>query len=452
MLKFVAAPKAGKVFSHWSSLPAGVDAPAPVFSYTMPAADEAARISAVFVSNPFQPIAGQGNTFQGLLKPVSGVGTDLSTLAFLTGSIVPTTGAFSGKLSHNGNVTSFASVFYGNGTGIFTVAGVPTTALTLHGGDKLSLSYTDGAIQALITRAGVETSAGTALRTSHSATNPVPDELLNTLAPVLGVKSSGYYTLALPAQAQTPPKAASSYPQGDGYGTLTLNRAGTFSVVGVLADGSAWTTSGSLVSGSQAPFLVYLPPPGKAAVSKGSFSGTLVFDATQAGSDVTGDDLLWTRPAVTQLLSSTAAATQLYTNGWPGGIVVDAVGALYNKARSVQNSLGLIGDKILRSNCVLNFTEGKLASPVQINALNITGSTVVKIPSNNPTFTLVATPDTGAFSGTFQPNWTNKTKTNPTFRGILLQKSPSNGGYGFFLSNRLSDLDPESGRVTLGKP
>jgi hypothetical protein len=38
----------------------------------------------------------------------------------------------------------------------------------------------------------------------------------------------------------------------------------------------------------------------------------------------------------------------------------------------------------------------------------------------------------------------------PAFKGILLQKGDGRGGYGWFISNRSADLDPESGEATLG--
>jgi hypothetical protein len=74
------------------------------------------------------------------------------------------------------------------------------------------------------------------------------------------------------------------------------------------------------------------------------------------------------------------------------------------------------------------------------------------VPTTNAAFTLTVVPTTGMFSGTFTPNWTSAATAKPAFRGVILQKGTSKGGYGYFISNRTSDTDPESGRVTLGKP
>ena len=226
------------------------------------------------------------------------------------------------------------------------------------------------------------------------------------------------------------------------------------SYAGTLADGSAFTASTALVSASQAPFYAELFTPGVTTTRLGSFSGLLNFDSTQPNSDVTGTDLLWIRPSVTEIAGGTAAAlaTQLYTAGWPNGIRVDAVGARYDTTRTVQDAL-LIGPvDSVNGNSELDFTGGKLNSPVVVRALNISASSVTRIPATNATFSLVLTQSSGAMSGTFTPNWSSASATRPSFRGILLQKGASRGGYGFFLSNRTGDSDPESGRATLGRP
>ncbi len=457
-LTISAIPSAGQVFSHWSNLPPGTSAIASRFTYTMPAQDLAAPVRAAFVANPFLPTAGQGNSFYGLLRPATGIGVDISSIGYLTGTIVPSSGVFSGKLNYNAGSVSFTCVFHGTGSAIFTVGGVAVEQFTLPNGDQLSLNFAAGSIAAQITREGIARSEGTAARLMHSTTAPVADSLLNISTTVGGVLSSGYYTLALPAQAQSPALPISSYPQGDGYGTITLARTGTLTAVGVLADGSVWTASSGLVAGGQAPFFSVLLTPGSAtgrsAVYGGSFSGTLAFDASATNSDVTADDLLWTRPSVTEVSGTrgSAPATQAYTAGWPTGILVDAVGALYDRSATLQTSLGLAPAGTGTSNASLEFTDGKLASPVIVSAINITGSTITKIPATNASFTLTATASTGAMVGTFAPNWTQPSAVRPTFRGILLQKGSSQGGYGYFQSNRTNDLDPESGRVTLGAP
>ncbi len=152
----------------------------------------------------------------------------------------------------------------------------------------------------------------------------------------------------------------------------------------------------------------------------------------------------------------TQKATQLYTAVWPEGIHLDAVGALYDKTVDVQTALDLGPLNPAVGNGELLLSLGRLTSEVSVTKFNITPSTTIgtsiatKIPVTNPAFTLVTTQGTGAFSGTFTPNWSSPDRIKPAFKGILLQKGASKGGYGYFISNRMADLDPESGRVTLG--
>ncbi len=451
-----ATPAAGQVFSHWSSLPDGASAIASSFTYTMPAANVASTVTAAFVANPFQPAAGQGNVFYGLVRPEVGNLPALDRVGWITGTLTPTTGAFSGRLLYNGTTTSFAAIFMGNGSSVFNVAGQMRSTLTLANGDVLSLSFASGQIGAQVQRAGSVWSRGSLERIAYTATNPIPDALMNR-SNAASTLISGFYSLALPAQAQPIARDRTTYPQGDGFGTISLARAGTFTATGILADGTGWTASGGLVSGQQASFFAQLLTHGMAArggTLTGTFSGTLRFDATQADSDLTGDDLLWTRAAVTELPGTSAAAqaTQLYTAGWPNGIIVDGVGALYNSSRTLQSILGLSTSAANVGNSELVMSDGKLTSPVLVSALRIVDNLIARIPATNSTFTLTASASLGTMSGSFTPNWTSPSTVKPTFRGILLEKGNAKGGYGFFRSNRLSDVNPEVGRVLLGAP
>jgi hypothetical protein len=150
--------------------------------------------------------------------------------------------------------------------------------------------------------------------------------------------------------------------------------------------------------------------------------------------------------------SANALETQLYTAGWPGGIRVDAVGALYDKSVKVQVSLDLATTAAGVKNAVVELTGGKLASSIRADGFRFADNVLTKVPLTNAAYTLSVTSSSGAFSGTFTPNWTGPATAKPKFQGIILQKGTSKGGYGYFLSNRKTDTDPESGRVFLGKP
>eukprot|EP01031_Cornospumella_fuschlensis_P018924 gene18924-23182_t len=97
----------------------------------------------------------------------------------------------------------------------------------------------------------------------------------------------------------------------------------------------------------------------------------------------------------------------------------------------------------------LVFADGKLTSSVTKTNFNITGSTFAKIPTTDASYALVVTASTGSFTGSFTPNWASPSGTKPTFRGIMVQKGANTAGFGFFHSNAVGDLDPESGGVTL---
>lgn len=177
---------------------------------------------------------------------------------------------------------------------------------------------------------------------------------------------------------------------------------------------------------------------------------------------MTAVDLCWIRPSVLQLSGTTAAAraTQIYTDGWPSGIAVDMIGALYDRRLDTQSALRLGPIDSVNGNGRLVFSGAGLQPDVTVTRFNIQPATtagatsVTKIPATNSSFSLAITQSSGLFSGTFTPNWTQAVSTKPSFKGVLLQKGASAGGYGFFHSNRSNDTDPESGRVVLdaGEP
>jgi formylglycine-generating enzyme required for sulfatase activity/alpha-tubulin suppressor-like RCC1 family protein len=457
-VKLTAMPKTGYSFSHWSALPDGALPLGNVATFTMPSEDVAA--TAVFVANPFLATAGQGNGFFGLLSPFDSTPVSNSTVGFFTGTIMPN-GGFTGKILIDGATHAIAGTFYGDGSILYNVGTTKTYERYL-GGLRLELFYGMAGIVATLFDDTDVVVTGTARRAVSSMANKVPAELLNqkTVATALE-NNKGFFTVAMPARTPqgVPQRDTSTYPQGDGLGTISLSDTGAVSFAGTLADGSTYTAASGIVTGYECPVFAQLGTPGAAAMVKGgSLGGMLLFDNSEADSDVTATSLLWIRPAVTELPGTTPVqkATQLYTDGWPEGILLDAVGALYDKTRDVQDALGLGPANSIVGNGRLGFEHGKLAAALEETSLNIAPGTtagtslVTKIPTTNTAFTLMTTQSSGAFSGTFTPNWNQAAAAKPAFKGILLQKGASAGGYGFFLSNRTGDTNPESGRVTLG--
>ena len=446
MVTLTALPRLGYAFTGWSGLPSGATTSANSASFPMPTSDLDVTADFATASSVFSGPVGSGATFHGLIRPESGTPTANSTVGFLSGTLTIPTGGFVGSVLMDGVTQPINATFHGNGSCVFNVGRTRLNELAF-GGKVLTLRMNSAGatITAQVTSGGM-TSSGLARRAVYSSTNPVPATLLNASA------TSGLATVAFPAKEQIPSRPTASYPQGDGFATATLSNLGVVTLTATLADNTTFTATSALVEGNECPVFGQILTPGSATQRGGSFSGTLKFDSSLVDSDLTGSGLLWIRPALTQLTGTTAAAlaTQLYTDGWPAGLTIDALGTLYNRTLSVQSSLDLGAANIVTGNGKLESADGKLPTPVIKTNFNITGNTVAKIPIADPSFTLTVNATTGSFSGTFRPTWTSPTL--PTFRGIILQKGANRGGFGFFLSNIPADLDPESGGVTLSKP
>jgi hypothetical protein len=257
--------------------------------------------------------------------------------------------------------------------------------------------------------------------------------------------------LGFPSKEQTPALETSLFPQGDGIGTVTVLDTGIVTLAGTLADGTAITASSNLVAGNECPIFVQLNTPGSTTVKGGSFAGTLTFDNTQADSDVSGVNFRWFRPAVTQPTTPNPVM-DLYTNGWPSGILVDAVGALYDASQDVQSSLGITNTSAANADLAFNNLRYRINSSTfavrnLIFSPRVVASIVTVLPVGTSTHTLSVVQSTGAFSGTVTADATAK----PAYRGVLVQKGANKGGYGYVISSSLADRDPESGGVSLIK-
>lgn len=458
-VKLIATPRPGYVFSHWNSLPPGAVALGHVATLVMPSVD--ADAEAVFVRNAFLATLGMGNGFYGLLHREP----DLDSIGFIIGTLVPSTGGFSGKILLDGSSHAIIGRFYGDGRILYNVAGVASYERWI-GARRLEMFYgMDGIMAMLSEDMGMNMVWGHAQRAVYSISNRVPSALLNQKVPVTATMNNrGFFTIAMPAKVQTPERDIHSYPQGEGFGSVTLSDVGGVTWVGTLADGSTFTSSSGLVMLDQCPVFAPLVTPGQPVTFKGGrLGGTLLF-AAGPESDVIAAGLDWVRPVVTQLsgTSASAKATQLYTSGWSDGISLDGFGALYDKTVDVRTALGLDPVNPVDGNGRLEFTGGSLVgipvSMVGVTSFNIapgvmTGTSVVtKIPATNSSFSLILNQGLGTYGGSFTPNWTPVSAAKPSFKGILIQKGPGKGGHGYFISNRPGDLDPESGRATLGRP
>lgn len=440
-IKVVASARAGHLLSHWAGLPAGAVATGNIVHFVMPAQDEPA-VTAVFVENPLTSVFGaRGSVLRGLLLPNSGTPAGNDTAGLLTASLVTTKGSLTGKIHLNGRVTSFTALLNGNGSVWFRVGRNLQSTLDVVG-RTLSATWDNTGLNFEVNAAGGLVSRGVARPELYSNASPVPLALLNKSG------RSGYYTVVISSKSQVPPLPLADYPQGMGFATSTLSRTGGLRIAATLPDGAKITISSALVATDRCPLFAQLPTPGS-TIRGGSFLGTLVFDTSQPESDVSAVDMLWFRPTV---IEGRHPATKLYTAGWPQGITLDAFGAQYDSALSIQAGLDLAAPDPVNGNAQLVFTDGKLSAQVLKSNFNISSSRTFILPSSDRSFSLVLTQSSGLVRGSFTPNWTDPAARLPAYQGVLLQKGSAKGGYGYFLSNRVNDNDPESGSFELIRP
>jgi hypothetical protein len=434
-LTFTATPKTGFVFSHWTGAPAGAVTLGNVLSFPMPQPPEQMpTITAYFVATVFGGPALTGTNFYGLIHPDGAGESNYHTQGFFTGSLTAATGAFTGKVQIDGVSTAVTATFYGNGDAVFRVGSVLSSSLTV-GSHTLTMSYDTVARDTIAVHLdGGDTNdcSGTAERAYNSTARKVSSTLLNQT-------TKGFFTFVLPRKEQSPAKDHSLYPQGFGHGTITLSDLGVITVAGSLADGTPITASSALVTANSGPFFAQLTVSGS---TTGVLCGELVFDKTQPNTDVTAPGLVWIRP------TTTAA---LYTDGWPTGIQVDLSGALYSVADTAQTSLALGAVNNTFGNAELLIGDGKLSPSLDITTFNISGNTFTPLSVTDKRCSLLLNTSTSlsGFYGSFRPNWTPLATTDPVMKGIILQKGNLKGGYGYFISNKPGDTDPESGGVML---
>ena len=403
------------------------------------------KITSHWIVNPY--LSGAGS-YSGLVVAQSGTTPSNATDGLFSATLT-STGTFTGSLFMDGGVHAISGLFDADGKSFFGATRTATLLIDRHTLNKtnlvLDLLYDSSNPQTPITGSVSEASPGnrastlSASKALHSATLPVPPALLTS-------STTGAYSLALQHRAQSPSVTTSTYPQGDGYATATLSKTGGLTLSGVLADGTAFSASTFLISGEQAPVFAQLITPGAAAtVKSGSIGGMWTFSDQPKDTDVTSTGLVWYRPTVT---ATTNLATKLYTQGWPSGITVNAIGARYVSTITPATALGLPAKDLVNGNARLVLTDGKLTNPITYTKFNLVGSVVTKIPATDPTYNVTIT-TTGTFSGTFTPSWANPSPALPGFKGVLLQKGGLAAGYGYFLSNALNDNQPESGSVLL---
>ena len=427
-----AAPKPGYVFDGWTtanSTNTGITAARqqlPSLTFIM---QSGLTLTANYIVNPFTAIAG---TYNGLVHASSTSPTQagMATEGLFTAT-VQSTGSFSGSLTLEGQSLPVIGLFDngGNasfGTGRSSAISIPRIGkppvivalqIDLHGGSgELTGSVTQYLRGSIIATSGIK--AG--LAAFNGTTTSVPNDYLT----VAGANTSdGKFTVTLPPKDpsfQPPGFTVADYPQGHGYGTITVSKAGKVTFSGVLADATPVMISSALAKDKTCPLFTQL-------YSKaGFFSAQIVLNHADSDSDLSAVNVLWSRPFL---------SGQWYPFGWPEVIKTDLFGAMYAvpPGASILSSL----NNTSLANAALSCTGGDLASPLNKD-MNITKADTV---TTDVTFTLKITRATGAFGGIFTSVAADGSTTRPAFNGIVYQKGALAGGHGFFQTVKPVNID-----------
>jgi hypothetical protein len=329
----------------------------------------------------FAPVAG---AYQGLIQASPFSQPNSGIISIIAGNA----GTFSAKFTLGGATHSLAGVFDNdaNSTSIITRPGTSSLTVTLHidltnGTDQITGTISDG----------TTTSAVTAnLSPFNSKTNPA-------------TQYEGNYTIVLPAN---PSDTGPSFPQGNGYGTLTVDSGGNIRFSATLGDGTRISQTAIVSENGMWP--VYIPLYSKL----GSLEGLVAFTNIVGVSDL-GGTLTWFKLA--------SPAAKLYPNGFTTQITL--LGSTY-----AAPPLGTPALNVSNATCNLLITSGAgdLSSFVSNSVTLNTNNKVMLCVTNG--FKLTITTKTGLFSGSF----VNPATTKPmAFRGVLFQKQ--NDGAGLFL-------------------
>jgi hypothetical protein len=400
-------------------------------TFAVEAVDFAGRIGtakkAITFTNTRPELVG---TYNALLAPAGA--RDLHT----TGLVTVTTsasGAFSGKFCLSNSLISFKGVLRNDGSASFLPA--LTTQLDLVdkvngylGALGFSIAAPNGMTGTLATQVGGDTLATFAGRPALRAPSLVAPALLN-LPTGAASPSKGVYTVVFPTGTPATVADPTTWPQGDGFATLTLTKSGAVTLSCFLADGTRYLASGTLRTDGTVP--LFTPLYNKLGV----FSGDLAF-ADLPDSDVSGADFAWFRPA--------AATGAAFRAGWPAGLEIAPLGAKYATPAAFDFGQGIAD--VVSGNSSLVFTDGllggTLTSPVSLDPA--TGAVHLIRPATTPG-TLTLTPASGLFSGTFTHGG-----VTDKYSGILLHKGANQGGFGYFLTSPLIvGAGVQSGGVSL---
>ena len=427
------------------------------FSYTITDAHGNTATATVYVSDRATTQAG---TYNGLVQTAQGSTVPGNeSVGSIKATINGATGKFTGTLKIAGQSVPIAGTFGPDGIARFGKTQAATFAFKSKSAQRtltlaLQLSFEPAMVR--ITGTLMDEVNPYAVIDAERALYTTKK---NPVAPYANVPAEllGKYTVAF--VAKTPGSAS---PQGHGYGFATVAKTGVVKLTGTLADGTKITTSSPVTTTGRWPLYVPL------VSGKGSLSGFVQFDATQATTDLAATDLRWFKPANNK--------AKLYPLGWPAGIVADFLGSKLVRPAAVPPTsilpdlpapdadgnvtfkLSGAGQAITRA---VNLTPQDVALILApgLDDLTFTLRGTAPLPKNPPVkgmvtvnninypdYRLPAVPAAtfGWFNGSFLLDPANAPKKRTAFRGAVLQKSHQ--ALGYFLT------PTESGAVELQLP
>jgi 2',3'-cyclic-nucleotide 2'-phosphodiesterase (5'-nucleotidase family) len=264
-----AKPNVAFFFSNWTGTAGFSSTTTSSTTFTFVEANN--TVTANFVASPFNLAGGVNGTYNGIVKGSAAADTQANA-GILNVLVALNTGAFTGKLNLDGNITTVAGVF-NNVDGTFVTPTVSNGVVY-----NLDLDFTTKVITGTITKRkrGADV----------SVVNVNAPQAYTTAAFTPAVA----YNVAFSAPDAPAELLSDEYPHGNGYGVLTISANAGAKLVGVLADGTAFTSSSVVCKPVSPATENTVPVYASFAAAKGALVGNATITAAAA---VTGTDFRW---------------------------------------------------------------------------------------------------------------------------------------------------------------
>jgi len=337
---------------------------------------------------------------------------------------VTKTGSFTGKLFLSGAVLPLSGVFSTEGGALFGKTLTSTMALT-----KTTKQTKGPATKTALGSLSLTLNPSASPTVTANLTDANSNPIASVTAPQAflgpGVSlAKGTYTVSLqPAAAPNNGQAAAYFPQGDGYGTVTVTSYGFATIVGKLADGFPFSYSNYVSQSGSTAWPVFIPLYfDNTGLFNGYLAGTVQFVQGSPGS---------ASASMTWLKQGGIFELQAYPNGWPMGIDVAFAGSPFTPPLKGNNVLEIA----LSANTItVSLADGGLTTNTTNQASIDANSHVTVVP---PTIGAAAVsnlvlsfaPASGLMSGSFTHPVTGATVP---FSGIVSQGTESASGYFIF--------------------